>query len=289
MIGEVAIAGLGLMGGSLGLALRARGAARFVVGYARRDAVCGQALVVGAVDAVHASASEAVAGADLVVLCTPVLTIPALAREIRASLKPGCIVTDVGSTKQWLNDELGGIFDGSGVIYIGSHPMAGSEKTGLDAARGDLYKDACVLVTPSPDSPEGAVRQLTAFWESVGSVVTAMTPEAHDALIARTSHLPHLAAALLVAAVERDKKSVFPFCGPGFRDTTRIAAGSEDIWHDIVKSNAPAIRRELDIYRDELDALCGLLDRGDFEVVRDLLATCRRKREAFRNKGQGGE
>ena len=289
MIEAVAIAGLGLMGGSLGLALRARSAARSVAGYARRAEVREQALVCGAVDAVHGTLREAVAGADLVVLCTPVLTIPSLARELRDALRPGCLVTDVGSTKQWLASELDTIFAGTGVTYIGSHPMAGSEKTGMEAARGDLYVDACVLVTPTPASPEAAVRRLTAFWESVGGAVTVMTPEEHDALIARTSHLPHLAAALLVAAVARDGRSVFPFCGPGFRDTTRIAAGSEDVWHDIVKSNAAAIRRELDVYRDELDSLCGLLDRGDFEAVRTLLAACRRKREAFRNKGLGGE
>jgi len=289
MIESVAIAGLGLMGGSLGMALRGRAAARLVTGYARRETTRGQALAAGAVDAVSDSVRDAVANADLVVLCTPVLTMPDLAREIREALKPGCIVTDVGSTKQWLSDALAGFFDRHEVTYIGSHPMAGSEQTGMEAARSDLYEGACVLVTPTSQSSEDGVRRLTTFWESVGAAVTVMTPAAHDALIARTSHLPHLTAALLVAAVERDERSVFPFCGPGFRDTTRIAAGSEDVWHDIVKSNASAIRHELDVFRHELDSLCRLLDGGDFEAVRTLLAACRLKREAFRQKGQRGE
>jgi len=288
MIESVTIVGMGLMGGSLGLALRARKVA--VRGYARRAEARQQALAGGFVDTVHDSASAAVAGADLVVLCTPVLTMPALARDIRDALKPGCIVTDVGSTKQWLAGELQSALAGSGAVYVGSHPMAGSEKVGMEAARADLYEKACVLVTFGDDAPGIASAEvLRGFWESVGAAVTFMTPEAHDRLIARTSHLPHLMAALLVAAVGRGGNWVFPFCGPGFRDTTRIAAGSEDVWHDIVKSNAAAIRDELDVLRAGMDDLCGKIDAGDFEGVRALLADCRQQRESFRNRGQQWE
>lgn len=288
MIESVAIIGMGLMGGSLGLALRVRGVA--VRGYARRAAARQQALAGGFVDTVYDSASAAVAGADLVVLCTPVLTMPALAREIRAALKPGCIVTDVGSTKQWLDGDLQAALAGSGAVYVGSHPMAGSEKVGMEAARADLYEGACVLVTPGGDPPAMAAGDaLRRLWETVGAEVTFITPEAHDRLVARTSHLPHLMAALLVEAVNREGDWVRGFCGPGFRDTTRIAAGSEDIWHDIVKSNATAIRDELDVLRAGIDDLCGLMDAGDFEAVRAWLADCRRKRETFRNHGQQGE
>lgn len=288
MIESVAIIGMGLMGGSLGLALRARGVA--VRGYARRDAARQQALAGGFVDTVYESASAAVAGADLVVLCTPVLTMPALARELREALKPGCIVTDVGSTKQWLDGELQAALDGSGAVYVGSHPMAGSEKVGMEAARAGLYERACVLVTPGNDAHSTAAGdELRRFWETVGAEVTFITPEAHDRLVARTSHLPHLMAALLVEAVNRDGDWVLGFCGPGFRDTTRIAAGSEDVWHDIVKSNAISVRDELDVLRVGIDSLCGKIDSGDFEAVRGWLADCRRKREASRNHGQQGE
>ena len=289
MIETVAILGLGLMGGSLGMALRAGHPARRVRGYARKEAVRAQALSDGAVDVACATLEDAVAGADLVVLCTPVLTIPTLVTQLRGILNPGCLLTDVGSTKQWLTEEIQKILEGTGVEYIGSHPMAGSEKTGIEAARATLYQGACVLVTPMADAGDGAVTLLTAFWQSVGAVVTCMTPAAHDMTIARTSHLPHLTAALLMEAVDRDDHPVAPYCGPGFRDTTRIAAGSEDVWHDIVKSNATAIRHELDVLRTGIDGLCDLLDQGDFDAVRNWLATCRRKREAFRNKGQGGE
>jgi len=286
---SVAIIGMGLMGGALGLARRARDASGSVRGYARRAEARDQALAGGFVDSVHETASAAVAGADLVVLCTPVLTMPDLVREIRDSLAPGCIVTDVGSTKQWLADELQSALAGSGAVYIGSHPMAGSEKVGMEAARADLYADACVMVTPDEHAPAAAVDRLRHVWESVGAVVTVMTPGMHDRMVARTSHLPHLMAALLVATVDRDDQQVFPFCGPGFRDSTRIAAGSQDVWHDIVKSNAPAIRDELGIMRTRIDDLTAMITAGDFEAVRAFLATCRHKREAFRNRGQQGE
>jgi prephenate dehydrogenase len=288
MIESVAIIGMGLMGGSLGLALRVRGIA--VRGYARRAETRKQALAGGFADTVHETASAAVAGADLVVLCTPVLTMPALAREIRDALKPGCVVTDVGSTKQWLDDALQQALAGSGAVYVGSHPMAGSEKVGMEAARADLYLKACVIVTVGGEAPGIAGAEvLRGFWESVGAVVTFMTPEAHDRMVARTSHLPHLVAALLMATVDRDDQQVLPFCGPGFRDTTRIAAGSEDVWHDIVKSNATAIRDELDTMRAGIDRLTGMIAGGDFEAVRAFLATSRHKRETFRNFGQQGE
>ncbi len=288
MIESVAIVGMGLMGGSLGLALRARGVA--VHGYARRPESRAQALAGGFVDTVHESAAAAVAGADLVVLCTPVLTMPALVREIRDALKPGCIVTDVGSTKQWLDGALQGALAGSGAVYVGSHPMAGSEKAGMVAARADLYAGACVMVTPGDDAPAmDAGNELRCFWEALGAVVTLFTPAAHDRLVARTSHMPHLMAALLVEAVNRDGDWVLGFCGPGFRDTTRIAAGSEDVWHDIVKSNAAAIREELAALCGGIDVLCSKIDAGDFEAVREWLADCRRQREAFLHHGQQGE
>ena len=167
--------------------------------------------------------------------------------------------------------------------------MAGSEKVGMDAARENLYEGACVLVTPEETVQEETADVVRQIWESVGASVTLMSPSMHDQLIARTSHLPHMMAALLVEAVDRDDSSVFPFCGPGFRDTTRIAAGSEQVWHDIVKSNAIAIRDELSVLRDGIDELCALIDREAFDEIRDFLAVCRKKREGFRDRGQSGE
>jgi prephenate dehydrogenase len=281
MIETLAIVGLGLMGGSLGLAAKARGAARRVTAYARREESRREALTLGAADAVFDTPALAVADADLVVLCTPVLTMSDLVRGIRDQLAEGSVVTDVGSTKGHLVRELGKILVDSPSEFVGSHPMAGSEQTGLDAARQDLYEGARVIVTPAKDASADATERVQSFWEHVGADVSVMSPEAHDEVIARTSHLPHLVAAALVAAIDRDGSDIAPFCGPGFRDTTRVAEGSEQVWHDIVKTNLGAIRSEVDAFELELARLKALLAQEDFDGIRGFLAECREKRGKF--------
>jgi prephenate dehydrogenase len=279
MIDTLAIIGLGLMGGSLGLAAKARGAAGRVTAYARRAVSREQALAEGVADAVYGSPAQAVAEADLVVLCTPVLTIPALVRELQTSLAEGAIVTDVGSTKGFLVREVSEILADSPAVFVGSHPMAGSEQAGLSAARADLYDESLVIVTPTDVDAE-ATQRVKAFWEQVGASVAILAPDAHDEIIARTSHLPHLVAAALTETVDREG-DIAPFCGPGFRDTTRVAAGSEDVWHDIVKTNIGAIRSEVDRFGQEIATLRELLDREDLAGVRAFLAAAREKRSRF--------
>ncbi len=278
MIDTLAIVGLGLMGGSLGLAAKARGTVKRVVAYSRREESRRKALEQGVADAVFDSPGDAVDGADLVVLCTPVLTMPELVRGFKERLHAGCVVTDVGSTKAFLDRELGAILADSPAVFVGSHPMAGSEKTGVDAARVDLYQGARVIVTGETAAESVGVQRVTAFWEQVGAYVSVMTPEEHDAVIARTSHLPHMVAAALVATIDRDDRDVAPFCGSGFRCTTRVAEGSEHVWHDIVKTNIHTIRDEIDVLSKKLDDLRGLLASEDLEGVRAFLADCREKR-----------
>lgn len=273
---KVTIVGLGLMGGSLGLALRRAGLAREVCGYARRQETRDEALRLGVVDTVATSPGDAVRGADMVVFCVPILTIGLLAKECRAELAEGCVVTDVGSTKAELVKELAGIYRDLPVDFVGSHPIAGSEATGIAVAREDLYRDAVVVVTPDAESNPAAVQRVVDFWQALQSRVAIMDPVAHDRVIARTSHLPHLIAAILVGTVLReDEGSVGDFCGNGFRDATRIAAGSEEIWHDIVKSNQALLSAELAQFRDRLEQVRGMLEEGDFETLRRSLAECR--------------
>jgi prephenate dehydrogenase len=266
------------MGGSLGLAAKARGVVDRVTGYARREESRRDALARGVVDAAYDTPGDAVEGADFVVVCTPVLTMPDLVRSLRDRLAVGSIVTDVGSTKAFLAHELGAILSGSPATFVGSHPMAGSEKTGLDVARADLYESARVIVTPAEGETESVLERLTGLWAGVGAEVSVLSPEEHDAVIARTSHLPHLAAAALVASIDRDDQDLVPYCGPGFRDTTRVAEGSEQVWHDIVKTNLGAIRHEVDRFAQELDSLKKQLDRGDMEGIRAFLEASRQKR-----------
>lgn len=285
----VAIMGMGLMGGSLGLALKRRGEVR-VAGYARRPETRRLALERGAADALYGDPREAVRDADTVVFCAPVETIPALAAECRAALRKGCVVTDVGSTKAELARKMEALLRDGGQHFVGSHPMAGSEKTGMEAARPDLYANAITAVTPTAGSDAGAVRAVVDLWSAVGARVVRLDPAAHDALVARTSHLPHLVAAVLVAAVGREiNADIRNFCGPGFRDTTRVASGSPEMWRDIVATNRAVILAELRRYEKELGRLADLIERGDNDGLADYLERARKVRRELLDRTGGGQ
>ncbi len=275
---QVGIIGMGLMGGSLGLALKRRAPDVKVVAYARRVETRETALSLAAADRVVDTPEQAARGSDLVVLCVPVLRLVEMARACVPGLEPGAVLTDVGSTKYDVIAAIAPVLEGSGAEFIGSHPIAGSEETGMEAAREDLYRDATVVVTPQTGSTPDAVSRTVTFWEILGSNVQVMTPQAHDAIVARTSHLPHLVAAALVGAVCRDPEDIAPLCGSGFRDATRIASGSAEIWHDIVRTNRSAIQAELDAFTASMDLLRKLIDDEDYEGVHRFLDECRARR-----------
>jgi prephenate dehydrogenase len=276
---NVAIIGLGMMGSSLGLALKRAGGIS-TTAYARRPETRADALRFGVATAVAVSPAEAVSNADIVVLCTPILSMEALLRAIVPALKPGALVTDVGSTKAELMRQVGPLFKDTRTVFIGSHPMAGSEKTGIEAGRADLYDGATIVLTPSTADAGGpAVAVLQRFWEKIGGRVLVLDPDDHDRIVARTSHLPQLAASLLALTVGRDPfPLVSRLCGNGFRDSSRLAASSPEMWHDIIKSNQVPIRAELEAYRGQLDALLALLDAGNFEGLRRMLDESRSAR-----------
>ncbi|MBU1692792.1 MAG: prephenate dehydrogenase/arogenate dehydrogenase family protein [Verrucomicrobia bacterium] len=279
----VAILGLGLMGGSLGLALKAGRRDVTVRGYARRAETREEALRRGAVDEVYDEAGAAVEQADLAVFCVPILAIPPLVSHCRAHLAPGCLLTDVGSTKAYLVGQIGSRLQGTTAVFIGSHPIAGSEQQGIGAARAGLYQGAVVVVTPGPEAPPAAIRALRSFWEGVGGVVRVMDPEEHDQVMARTSHLPHLAAALLASAVGRedDPARWVELCGTGFRDTTRIAEGSPEVWHDIIRTNAGHAIEELRVFASEVTQLSNLIEEGQFDSMKTFLEKARARRRAL--------
>ncbi len=265
---RVAIIGVGLMGGSLGLALKRRGLAEVSL-YARREETRQLAITMGAADAVFDTPGAALRKSDVAVFCLPICSIPDVAKACVSDFEPGCIVTDVGSTKAVMARNMRDIFMNTDCVFVGSHPMAGSEKTGLEFARSDLYQGAVTAITPLPMTPEDAIETVVKLWNGVGAKVVRVDAGEHDTLVARTSHLPHLIAALLVSTAGREVSSAQKsFCGPGFRDSTRIAAGSPDIWHDIVKTNRADILTELRHYDASLSDLIGLLEREDYEGVR---------------------
>ncbi|MCK4565190.1 MAG: prephenate dehydrogenase/arogenate dehydrogenase family protein [Verrucomicrobia bacterium] len=266
---NIAILGIGLMGASLSLGLKKRGFAGRILGYARRDETRIHALESGVADEVFADPSEAVREADIVVICVPIWTIAKLAGQIVPALKPGAVVTDVGSTKSELLKTMEPLFKDSTAHFVGSHPIAGSEKTGIEAGDPDLYQGRLTVVCPS----EGA-SVISNLWKAVGSEVVEMSPEEHDAMLASTSHLPHMVAAALARSVtDGDPAKKADFCGTGFKDTTRVASGSADMWVDIIDTNRAALETELDRFHEELQGLIKILRDGNGDDIRNWLET----------------
>jgi prephenate dehydrogenase len=284
---RLAIIGLGLMGGSLGLAVRRKRLPYSVVGYARREETRRIAMKRRAVEFAFDNPRDAVAGADIVVFCLPVLTIPKLVRDCMPCFAPGCIVTDVGSTKSTLISGMKRLFKGNPAAFVGSHPIAGSDETGIESARHDLYEGAVCVVTDEvcggkKTRASGDIAKVVRFWKGIGMDVVVMSAGEHDRTIARTSHLPHLIASVLVSTVcKANAGKIERFCGTGFRDTTRIAGGSESIWHDIVKTNSKMVGKQLGEFQKELAKVKNMIDSGDFNGVRRFLAQTREKRRSF--------
>lgn len=285
----VAILGLGLMGASLGMALRNRARQAgssvplFVTGWNRTPAVAEKAVERGAVDQACYSVEEAVADAQYVFVATPVSTIPELALRAARAAPRGCIVTDVGSVKarivRMVEAELP-----PGVHFVGGHPMCGSELTGLEAARADLYSGSTWVLTPTQATDSGALADLSSLISSVGARVLAVSPDQHDRFVAFVSHLPHVVAAALTSVVaERAETDVAlaKLAAGGFRDLTRIASGSPGIWTDICTWNADEIAAALDAIERQLEAVKAWLLEGREESLREFLEDAKEARAAL--------
>ena len=251
---KVTLVGVGLLGGSLGLALKARKLVGHVEGYVRRAASVTECEQLGVVDHATTDLLAAVRDADLVVFCTPLAQMRPLAEQCATTLKPGALVTDVGSVKGPVVRELEPLFAKAGAQFIGSHPMAGGEKTGPAAARADLFERAVCIVTPGTKTPAKLAKQMEDFWAALGGRPLRLTPDQHDSLVARSSHLPHIVAAELANYVlsPAHPKEQSALCAAGFRDTTRIAAGSPEMWRDIALANRKHLARALGVFIEDL-------------------------------------
>jgi prephenate dehydrogenase len=285
LFGKAAVIGLGLMGASLGLALKQKRIAGQVIGFARRGKTRKRALARKVVDVACDRIEDAVRGADIIVLCAPVGVIPELLKKIKPFLPGRAMVTDVGSAKVRIVARAEKIFGTEKAKFVGSHPITGSEQQGLEAACADLYDGAVVAVTPTKRTAPEALHKVSAFWRSLGSSVVIVSPEEHDRIIARTSHLPHLVAALLAGCVGRKKTGSYgKFCGPGFRDATRIAEGDPFLWSDILQHNSAFLKQELRFFRRELDKLLTGLKRGGQESILQCLRQGRDRRRLLLQK-----
>jgi prephenate dehydrogenase len=280
---KITLVGVGLLGGSLGMALRKRRLARAVVGFVRRAASVTECQGLGAVDLATLELRQAVEGAELIVLCTPIAQMQPLARQMLPALKPGAIVTDVGSVKASVVRELEALVAGAGGHFVGSHPMAGAEKMGVAAARADLFEGAVCVITPTRRSQPAAVRRVEQLWKSVGARPLRLAPDAHDKLVSRSSHLPHVVAAQLANLIlsPSHPKQQGMLCANGFRDTTRIASGSPEMWRDIALANRKHLSRALESFTSGLRDFRRALSRGDARAVVRFFEQARERREQW--------
>jgi len=276
--GTVAILGPGLIGGSLALALAERGLAKRLMIYARSPRALDE-IRLASVDAeLTGNPSEAVADADIVILCVPIEAMAGLTHEFREALKPGAFVTDVGSVKGSVVRDLEPLLENH-ALWIGSHPMAGSERNGFAAARADLFEGATVILTPTPQTPREAQRRGEKFWTALGANLAILSPEKHDQMVAAISHIPHLIAAALVnhAVTFGD----LALAGGGFRDTTRIASGSPELWTEIFLANSEATSLQARHLIAQLIDLETALNNPDKAAAKTLLlATLKAARDA---------
>lgn len=274
----VAIVGVGLIGGSLGLALKKRKLARRVVGIGRRASSLAKARRAGAVDTTTTRLERGTAEAEVIVFCTPVSRIAEQVRQVVACCDPSSVLTDVGSTKRLIVSELDDLDPGGpgGAAFVGSHPLAGSEQQGVASARADLFQGRVCVMTPTRRTPRRAQDQVRGLWEAVGAEVVVMSPEAHDRALAYTSHVPHLVAAALAASLpERHQK----LAASGMRDTTRIAAGDPELWTEIFAQNSESLLEGLGEFEEQLAQYRHVLETNDLENLQKLLAKAKQSRD----------
>lgn len=283
MIKRLAVVGLGLLGGSVAKAVRTRGLASEVVAVGRRPDALAPALAEGVIDRATTKLGEGLKGADFVVLATPVATLERLLPEVWLAADAEAVVTDVGSVKGRLARAAAALSGRRSVAFVGSHPMAGSERSGYAASSADLFESAVVIVTPTQETPEWVSKRVTEFWESQGARVTAMPPDRHDQVVAALSHLPHLVAyALMDAVADLVDEEALGYAAGGFKDTTRIAASDARVWRDIFLANREALRDTLGSFRSALERLEALLTPGAEEDLERELDRIRRVRERLR-------
>ncbi len=266
---KITIIGVGLLGGSIGLAVRRRRLAGEIAGFVRRAGNSKDCEKAGAVDYATTDLLAAVFNSDLVILCTPLAQMRSLTEQMLPALKRGALVTDVGSVKAGVVRELESVIAKAGAHFVGSHPMAGGEKTGVLAARADLFENAVCIVTPTKKSNAAAVRKVEQFWKSLGARTLRLSAGEHDLLVSRTSHLPHLVAATLAGLVldPKQPKAQAGLCATGFRDTTRIASGSPEMWRDIALANRKNIARSVDAFVAELKKFQSALKQNDEQSI----------------------
>ncbi|MDT7850736.1 prephenate dehydrogenase [Methylophilus glucosoxydans] len=280
MFKKIVIFGVGLIGGSIALALKKHPEAPHIVGVGRAQQSLQEALDLGLIDSAETDIASALHAADLVIIATPVAQTPAILKAIRPYLDESTIITDAGSTKSdvmaYARAELGDQVN----QFVGGHPIAGAEKSGPAAAMADLYLGKNVILTPDAQTSNSALDQVSRLWQQCGAVVSHMSAQEHDSVFAAVSHLPHLLAFALVEdlAKRSNAELLFKFAASGFRDFTRIAGSHPEMWRDIALANKTALLSELRLYQQALSDMTALLEADDSRALHDLFEHASRAR-----------
>lgn len=283
MLDKIVIVGVGLIGGSFALALKRAGQVREVVGVGRHPEALARALALGIIDRVCDDYADALNGADLVMLAAPVAQTGPILAALLPHLAPGTVVTDAGSTKCDVVAAARAALGEQVHQFVPGHPIAGSEANGPDAALAGLYQGKKAVLTPLPENAPGDVERVAAAWRACGAVIHQLTPEDHDRVFAAVSHLPHLLAYALVddLAGKPHADMLFQYAASGFRDFTRIAGSSPEMWRDISLANQAALLTELDAYLAQLTAMRAMLAAGDGAGLHDIYANAQRARHEW--------
>ena len=276
-IGRLVVIGVGLIGGSVALSLRAASGVRHVTGVGRSRKNLDLALRLGILDDATDDYAQALAKADIVLVATPVAQNPAVFERIAPHLNSATVVTDAGSTKQDVIATARAALGERFAQFVPGHPIAGTEQSGAAAAFAELFRGRKVVLAPEPETDAAAVAAVTAMWKATGATVATMAAARHDLIFAAVSHLPHLLAFALVEelALRPDAREYFGFAASGFRDFTRIASSSPEMWRDIAIANRDALLAELRRYRGQLERIEQLLGAADAPGLRSLFATAR--------------
>ena len=286
---KVCIVGLGLIGGSVGLAIKRSNISNQITGYARSNSTLERAIELGLVDKVEGNLKDAVNDCDLVILATPLSAFKKLVEEMSPFLKKDCIITDTGSAKLSVIEDLSGILP-SNVEFVPGHPIAGTEESGPDAGFAELFDNRWCILTPTDDNSSHAVDLVREFWESIGSKVEIMDPLHHDKVLAITSHIPHLIAFNIVGTANNlanvTEKEVVKYSAGGFRDFTRIAASDPKMWSDIFTYNSEAVLEMLELFSNDLAKLKAAVIKKDSDLLFSNFEKTREVRKNIIDAGQ---
>ena len=281
---QMTIVGVGLIGGSLGMICKRQGLVETVIGTGRRAENLKKAVELHAIDRGSTDLIDSTLGSDLLVLATPVDTFETTLKTCASALAPGAVVTDVGSVKGPLVARMETLVP-AGVSVVGGHPIAGKEKTGVDAATLDLFRGARCILTPTARTDPAALRRIRALWEACGAQILEMDPDLHDRILGAVSHLPHVVAFALVNAITAIQEAHAPsmdlqtFSGGGYKDTTRIAASSPEMWRDICLWNRDNLVHHIERYEECLQRLKALIKAGDGEGLHREMTRAKQARE----------